>query len=68
MTIEEIKQSQIDNKISNKELCAMANESMKTKISIATLWRYKTGKTGITVSKIDRLETAIKQILSERAK
>ena len=68
MTIEEIKQSQIDNKISDKELCIIANKSSDVKISISTLWRYKTGKTEITVSKLDRLEAAIKQILSERAK
>ena len=68
MTIEEIKQSQIDNKISDKELCIIANKSSDVKISISTLWRYKTGKTGITVSKIDRLEVALKQILEERAK
>ena len=62
MTIEEIKQSQIDNKISAKELCAMAN------ISVATFWRYKTGKTEMSVSKLKRLENSISQILSERAK
>jgi transcriptional regulator with XRE-family HTH domain len=62
MTIEEIKQSQIDNKISDKELCAMAN------ISVATFWRYKTGKTEMSVSKLKRLENSISQILSERAK
>ena len=62
MTIEEIKQSQIDNKISDKELCIMAN------ISVATFWRYKTGKTEMSVSKLKRLENSISQILSERAK
>ena len=62
MTIEEIKQSQIDNKISDKELCAIAN------VSVATFWRYKKGKTEISVSKLKRLETAISGILSERAK
>lgn len=62
MTIEEIKQSQIDNKISDKQLCAMAN------VSVSTVWRYKNGKTEISVSKLKRIETAISEILSERAK
>ena len=62
MTIEEIKQSQIDNKISDKELCAMAN------VSVTTFWRYKNGKTEISVSKLTRLETAISDILKERSK
>ena len=62
MTIEEIKQSQIDNKISDKELCSMAN------VSVATFWRYKNGKTEISVSKLKRLEKAISEILSERTK
>ena len=62
MTIEEIKQSQIDNKISNKELCAMAS------VSVATFWRYKNCKTEISVSKLKRLEKAISEILSERSK
>lgn len=62
MTIEEIKQSQIDNKISNKELCAMAT------VSVATFWRYKNGKTEISVSKLKRLETTISEILAERVK
>ena len=62
MTIEEIKQSQIDNKISDKEICAMAN------VSVATFWRYRNGKTEISVSKLKRLETAIVEILSERTK
>ena len=60
MTIEEIKQSQIDNKISDKELCAMAN------VSIATFWRYKNGKTEISVSKLKRLKAAISDILLAR--
>ena len=68
MTIEEIKQSQIDNKISDKELCAMANISDEVKISISTFWRYSTGKTGITLSKLNRLESALAEILEERAK
>ena len=62
MTIEEIKQSQIDNKISDKELCAMAN------VSVATFWRYKNGKTEISVSKLKRLETAISEIKVIRLK
>lgn len=62
MTIEEIKQSQIDNKISDKKLCAMAN------VSVTTFWRYKNGITEISVSKLKRLETAISDILKERAK
>ena len=62
MTIEEIKQSQIDNKISDKELCAMAN------VSVSTFWRYKNGKTEISVSKLKRLEASISEILSERVK
>ena len=62
MTIEEIKQSQIDNKISDKELCSMAS------VSVATFWRYKNCKTEISVSKLKRLETAISEILSERTK
>lgn len=62
MTIEEIKQSQIDNKISDKELCAMAD------VSVTTFWRYKKGKTDISVSKLKRLETAISDILKERSK
>lgn len=60
MTIEEIKQSQIDNKISDKELCSMAN------VSVATFWRYKNGKTEISVSKLKRLEKAIIDILELR--
>ena len=62
MTIEKIKQSQINNKISDKQLCATAN------VSVATFWRYKNGKTEISVSKLKRLEAAISEILSERAK
>ena len=60
MTIEEIKQSQIDNNISDKELCAMAT------VSVATFWRYKNSKTEISVSKLKRLETAILDILELR--
>jgi len=60
MTIEEIKQSQIDNKISDKELCAMAN------VSVTTFWRYKNGKTEISVSKLKRLEKVILDILELR--
>jgi len=60
MTIEEIKKNQSDNKISDKELCAMAN------VSVATFWRYKTGKTEISVSKLKRLETSISEILEAR--
>ena len=62
MTIEEIKQSQIDNKISDKELCAMAN------VSVTTFWRYKNGITEISVSKLNRLEMALSDILKEYAK
>ena len=60
MTIEEIKQSQKEHKISDKLLCEISG------VSVPTWWRYSNGKTNITVNKLNDVIGALNYIIEQK--